>query len=46
MFVQEHAMGFLGLRDLLSKKRHKATTPNGVPQREARNIFLLKLILR
>ena len=25
-------MGFLGLCDLVSKKRHKATTPNGVPQ--------------
>ena len=34
MFVQEHAMGFLGLWDLVSKKRHKATTPNGVPQGE------------
>ena len=39
-------MGFLGLCDLVSKKRHKATTPNGIPQREAHNIFLLKLILR
>ena len=25
-------MLFLGLRDLVSKERHKATTPNGVPQ--------------
>ena len=27
-------MGFLGLCDLVSKKRHKATTPNCVPQRK------------
>ena len=25
-------MGFLGLCDLVSKKRHKATTPNGISQ--------------
>ena len=29
-------MGFLGLCDLVSKKRHKAITPNGVPQGEGR----------
>ena len=33
MFVQEHAMGFLCLGDLVSKERHKAATPNCVPQR-------------
>ena len=32
MFVQEHAMGFLCLCNLVSKKRHKATTPDGIPQ--------------
>ena len=31
MFVQEHAMGFLYLFDLVSKTRHKAATHNGVP---------------
>ena len=32
MFVQEHAMGFLGLYGLVSKGRHRATTRNGVSQ--------------
>ena len=44
MFVQEHAMGFLGLCDLVSKKRHKATTPNGVPQVKEHDIFQTELI--
>ena len=35
-------MGFLCLCDSVSKKRHKATTPNGVPQGERRGTFLRK----
>ena len=37
-------MGFLGLCDLVSKKRHKATTPNGVPQVKEHDIFQTELI--
>ena len=31
-FGPEHVVLFLCLRDLVSKERYKATTPNGVPQ--------------
>ena len=43
MFVQEHAMGFLGLCESASKERHKATTPNGAPQGEGHTVFFLCL---
>ena len=35
-FGPEHVVLFLCLRDLVSKERHKATTPNGVSQGEGR----------
>ena len=31
-FGPEHVVLFLCLRDLVSKERYKATTPNGLPQ--------------
>ena len=34
MFVQGYVTVFLCLCDAVSKERHKATTPNGVPQGE------------
>ena len=37
-------MGFLGLCDLVSKKRHKATTPNGISQVKEHDIFQTELI--
>ena len=38
-------MGFLGLCDLVSKKRHKATTPNGVPHEKVdRDGIICKLV--
>ena len=43
MFLRRYIAVFLGLCDSVRKGRHKATTPNGVPQGEGHTVLFLCL---